>query len=259
MFMKLAFTASETPLAQVAKLELQKKYGTIDCADADCIVALGGDGLVLKTLYGTMFRNKPVYAMRRTESVGFLCNSFDIDNLYERIQAAQKVALHPLRADYLAADGSHTNAVAINEVAIIRESPQSARLRVSVDGVTRLENYSGDGLLVSTPAGSTSYNHSAGGPIIPLEANMLVMTAICGFRPRRWSHALLPQNATIEIEVLEPQKRPVRIEAGLGCGRHIVSAKIWQDPSTSFDLLFDPNQSLNERIVREQFSTYEIG
>ena len=170
-----------------------------------------------------------------------------------RLEAAQKVTLHPLRADVTTTDGQHLKGLAINEVSILRDSPQSSRLRVKVDGIERIARYSGDGLLISTPAGSTAYNHSSGGPIMPLDANTLVMTAICGFRPRRWSYAVLPQNAVIEIEVLETGKRPVRLEAGTQSIHNVAAAKIWLDPTTTSTLLFDPNEHLGERIVREQF------
>ncbi|MDD3288717.1 MAG: NAD kinase [Alphaproteobacteria bacterium] len=252
--MKLAFSASQTPLAQVAKIELQKRYGGVELAAADCVVALGGDGQVLRTLYGTMFHKQSVYAMRRTESVGFLCNLYKVDDLIERIHKAHKVNLHPLRTECIGANGTHTNTVSINEVTLIRESPQCAKLRISVDGVVRIEQFSGDGLLVSTPAGSTAYNHSAGGPIMPLDANMLIMNGICGFRPRRWSYAVLSQDAVTEIDVLEHEKRPVRVEAGLGSTNNIVHSKIWLDRTTEFRLLFDPDQHLHERIMQEQFS-----
>lgn len=253
--MKLAFAASQTPLAQAAKQELEKRYGpSVELADADCIVALGGDGQVLRTLYGTMFHKQPVYAMRRTESVGFLCNRYRVEDLPDRIKRSQHVALHPLRTECITANGTRTNTVSINEVTLIRESPQCARLRVSVNNIVRLEQFSGDGLLLSTPAGSTAYNHSAGGPIMPLDANMLIMNGICGFRPRRWSYAVLSQDAVTEIEVLEHEKRPVRVEAGLGCTSNIVYAKIWLDKHAEFTILFDPDMHLHERIMQEQFS-----
>lgn len=252
--MKLAFAASQTPLAQAAKQELQKMYGNADLASADCVVALGGDGQVLRTLYGTMFHKQPVYAMRRTESVGFMCNRYRVEDLPERIKKSQQIPLHPLRTECVTSNGTHTNTVSINEVTLVRETPQCAKLRVSIDGIVRLEQFSGDGLLLSTPAGSTAYNHSAGGPIMPLDANLLIMSGICGFRPKRWSYAVLSQTAVTEIEVLEHEKRPVRVEAGLGCTSNIVYSKIWLDKTSAFTLLFDPDMHLHERIMQEQFS-----
>jgi len=251
--MKIAFTAAPNAAAQEALTALTKKYGQNEPDKADHIVALGGDGQVLKTLYEVMDENKPVYAMRRTESVGFLCNDYNAAALPERLAKAHKVILHPLHLEAVAQNGKKESARAINEVTVIRETPQSARLRINVDGVTRIPNFSGDGMLVATPAGSTAYNHSCGGPIMPLDANTLVMTAISGFRPRRWSYAVLPQDAVIEIEALDTKKRPVRIEAGARVIRDAVKAKIRLDRKKTLTLLFDPDQHLGERIIREQF------
>jgi NAD+ kinase len=251
--MKIAFTAAHNDFAQQAFAEFTRQYGQHDIASADVIVALGGDGHVLRTLYDVMDKGKPLFAMRRTVSVGFLCNDFKIADLRERLEAAQPVTLHPLHLEAQTADGRTREALAINEVSVIRETPQSARLSISVDGVERIAQYSGDGVLVSTPAGSTAYSHSCGGPIMPLDANTLVMTAISGYRPRRWSYAVLPQASQIEIKALETQKRPVRIEAGTSVIHHAISAKIRLDRDKSLTLLFDPDQHLGERIIREQF------
>jgi len=251
--MKIAFTAASNPLAQKACAVLVKKYGNSRIGAADYIVALGGDGQVLKALYDVMPQDKPIFAMRRTESIGFLCNEFRIDGLEKRLTRAQKVVLHPLLLEARAEGGRKKTALAINEVTIIRETGQSARLKISVDGITRISSFSGDGILVATPAGSTAYNHSCGGPIMPLDANTLVITAISGFRPRRWSHAVLPQDCVIEIEALETKKRPVRIEAGAQVIRGATYAKIKFDRKKKLTLLFDPEEHLGERIVREQF------
>ena len=251
--MKIAFVASSSPEAQLALQELQSRYTAFDVTEADIVVALGGDGLVLKTLYTLIPQNKPVFALRRTQSVGFMCNEYNPDDLPNRLAKAQHVALHPLRANVTTTNGESMTGLAINEISMLRDSPQSARLRVKVDGIERIARYSGDGLLIATPAGSTAYNHSSGGPIMPLDANTLVMTAICGFRPRRWSYAVLPQNVTVEIDVLETEKRPVRLEAGTQTTHHVAAAKIWLDRDTTSTLLFDPNEHLGERIVREQF------
>lgn len=253
--MNIHFTAAHNKIAQESFVSLTTQYGQAPLKSADVIVVLGGDGHLLKTLYDAMSKKIPVFAMRRTESVGFLCNDFHADSLLERIQKAQKVDLHPLFIEALLTDDKKQTALAINEVSIIRETTQSAKLRIIVDGIERIECYSGDGVLVSTPAGSTAYNHSCGGPIMPLDANTLVMTAISGFRPRRWSHAVLPQDSTIDIEVLEITKRPVRIEAGDTIIRNAVSMKIWLDRNKAVPLLFDPEQHLGERIIREQFMT----
>lgn len=251
--MKIAFVASSTPLAQAALQELERRYGHCALEEAEYVVALGGDGLVLRALYSLLSHAVPVMALRRTESVGFMCNDYNPDRLPERLSNAQRVELHPLRMECQTRDGEKVSALAINEVTLLRDSPQSAKLRVLVDGRERIACYSGDGLLVSTPAGSTAYNHSAGGPIMPLDANTLVMTAVCGFRPRRWSYAILPQSAVTDVEVLEIDKRPVRIEAGQGTTHNVTRARIAHDRTTSFTLLFDPDQHLGERIVQEQF------
>jgi NAD+ kinase len=251
--MKIAYAASQTPLAQAALLSLTAAYPAYSVAEADYVVAIGGDGLVLKTLYGMPSPAKPVYAMRRTEAIGFLCNDYQVEDLPQRLSAAQRVTLYPLAVTCRDQLGATHQAHAINEVAILREASQSAKLKVKVDGIERLALYSGDGLLVATPTGSTAYNHSAGGPIMPLDANTLVMTAICGFRPRRWSYALLRQSAVVDIEVLETAKRPVRIEAGQTSISQVQSATIWLDSATSYALLFDPDQHLGERIMQEQF------
>jgi NAD+ kinase len=252
--MHMHFTASHSALAQKAFAELTKRYGQSPADKAEIIVALGGDGHVLRTLYESMDKaGKPVFAIRRTDSVGFLCNDYHDDDLAARITKAQSVTLHPLRLDAVTSDGTSWSASAINEVAVLRETPQAVRLKITVDGIERIAQYSGDGLLVSTPAGSTAYNHSCGGPIMPLDANTLVMTAISGYRPRGWSYAVLPQDAMVEIEVLETKKRPVRIESGLSVIRDAAKVKIWLDRGKNITLLFDPEQHLGERIIREQF------
>ncbi|MGE4351024.1 MAG: NAD kinase [Bdellovibrionales bacterium] len=251
--MKIAFAASPTPLAQESLRYLENRYSHVPMAEADIVVVLGGDGHVLKTLHNLLDKGKAVYALRRTSSVGFLCNEFNPDDLLNRIEHAQKVALHPLRTECTTTTGEVYSAVAVNEVTLLRESAQSAKLRVCVDGIERINRFSGDGLLVSTPAGSTAYNHSAGGPIMPLDSNTLIMTAISGFRPRGWHYAVLPQSSVITIEVLETEKRPIRVEAGITDIRNVASARIWLDCTTAFTLLFDPEQHLGERIIREQF------
>ena len=251
--MKIAFVASPSTLARESLQELGERYGNVPVPEADYVVALGGDGLLLRTFYSVVDSGKPVFGLRRTTSVGFLCNDYNPNNLPERLEKAQRAILHPLRVECTTAEGTATTALALNEVTILRDSPQSARLRVLVDGIERIARYSGDGLLVSTPAGSTAYNHSAGGPILPLDSNTLVMTAICGFRPRRWSYAVLSQNAMIQIKVLESSKRPVRIEAGEQSTHHVLDARIWLDATVNCTLLFDPEQHLGERIVQEQF------
>ena len=252
--MKIFFTVSHTLLAQKAFVELTQRYGQSTEEDADFFVALGGDGQVLRTIYESVKFSKPVFAIHRTESVGFLCNTFhEKEDLEQRLERAHGVKLNPLRIEGETVDGSSYSALAFNEVAIVRETPQAVRLRVTIDGIERLSKFSGDGILVATPAGSTAYNHSCGGPIMPLNANTLVMTAICGFRPRAWSYAVLPDDAVVDIDVLETEKRPAKIEAGNSVLINAAKAKIWQDRTQNITLLFDPDQHLGERIIREQF------
>lgn len=255
--MKIAFAAASTSQARKTVAEIEQRYGNCPLAEADYVVTVGGDGVVLRTLHSLAEieggDKTPIFAMRKSGSVGFLCNEFSIDNLQERLEAAQQIILHPLAVSWSGESGKVTEAIAFNEVAILRESPQSVKLNITVDGVVRLDNYSGDGLLVATPAGSTAYNHSAGGPILPLDANTLVMTAICGFRPRRWLYAIMSQDSVTTVEVLEPMKRPVRIEAGAVTAHAVIKATIRLDRLRKFRLSFDPEQHLSERIMREQF------
>jgi len=252
--MKIFFSASHSPLAQKTFADMTRRYGQSSANDADFLVAIGGDGQTLNMLYESLKLGKPVFAIRRTETIGFLCNEFNDNNdLTELLARAQKVTLNPLRIEAKAKDGSSFSAIAINEVTILRETPQAVRLSISVDGIERLSKYSGDGVLVSTPTGSTAYNRSCKGPIMPLNANTLVMTGINGFLPRGWSYAVLPQDAVTEIEVLEMSKRPAKIEAGNSVLHGAASAKIWLDRTQNIALLFDPDQHLGERIIREQF------
>jgi len=251
--MKIHFTHSPSPLAQAAFTELSQRYGQASLEDADIVVALGGDGHVLHTLYALMESGKPVFAIRRTESIGFLCNAYTTDDLPQRLAKAQNVALHPLRIEAETADHKKISGWAINEVSVLRETQQAVKLRISIDGIERIAEFCGDGILLSTPAGSTAYNHSCGGPIMPLNANTLIMTAISGYRPRGWSYAVLPQDSVAEIEVLETHKRPVRLEAGASVIKNAVKAKLWLDCKKNINLRFDPDQHLSERIIREQF------
>jgi NAD+ kinase len=251
--MKIFFTASHSPLAQKAFADFTARYGQATAQDADVIVALGGDGHVLRTLYEAMETGKPVFSIRRTESVGFLCNDYNEGDLQQRLAKAHSIMLHPLRLEAVTVDGNKHVGSAINEVSVLRETSQAVKLRILIDGVERIASFSGDGILVASPAGSTAYNHSCGGPIIPLDANILVITAISGYRPRGWSYAVLPQTTLIEIEVLETAKRPVRIEAGAMVIPNVTKTKIWLDRTKNITLLFDPDQHLGERIIREQF------
>ncbi len=203
----IAFIASDAPEAEKAAADLRTRYGEVPRDQADIIVALGGDGLMLTALHEHMSKGKPVYGMNRG-SVGFLMNDYRPDGLPERLAAAKTETIHPLLATVTGADGSTHVARAINEVSLLRQSYQAAKLKIDIDGKTRLEELICDGLLVATPAGSTAYNLSAHGPIIPINAPLLALTPISAFRPRRWRGALLPDHAKVAIEVLEAEKRP---------------------------------------------------
>ncbi len=252
--MKIFFTVSHTPLAQKAFAELTGRYGQSLPEEADFFVALGGDGQVLRTINDSLSYGKPVFAIHRTESVGFMCNAYhENDDLEKRLSHAIGIKLNPLRIEGETVEGSTFSALGFNEISILRETTQAVRLRILIDGVQRLSRFSGDGILVATPAGSTAYNHSCGGPIMPINANTLVMTAISGFRPRGWSYAVLPEDAIVDVEVLETEKRPAKIEAGTSVLHNAAKGKIWQDRTQSVTLLFDPEQHLGERIIREQF------
>ncbi|MFG1429274.1 NAD kinase [Roseixanthobacter glucoisosaccharinicivorans] len=249
---KIAFVASETTEAQAARTRLIHRYGDVAEADADVIVALGGDGLMLQTMHAFRDRGVPIYGMHRG-SVGFLMNTYREDALRERLAAAQHVVIHPLIMEAVDRAGIRYQAPAINEVALLRQTYQAAKLRVSIDGKVRLEELICDGMIVATPAGSTAYNLSAHGPILPLSTALLAITPISPFRPRRWRGALVPDKARIDISVLEPEKRPVSAVADHYEVRDIVSVSARLDPTSSMDMLFDPDHSLDERILREQF------
>ena len=220
--------------------------------EADTIVALGGDGLMLQTLHRFMISGKPIYGMHRG-TVGFLMNEFQDDDLPNRLAAAQTTLIHPLLMRAQDAKGRRHEAYAINEVSLFRQAYQAARLRILIDGKERLAELVADGVMVATPAGSTAYNLSAQGPIIPINAPLLALTAISPFRPRRWHGALLPDKARVAIEVLEAEKRPVAAVADHDEVRDVRSVEIIMDHTISIPMLFDPGHSLDERILREQF------
>ncbi len=251
-FEHIAFVASQTPEAREAYETLEKRYGNIDPMKADVIVALGGDGLMLQTLHKFMKSGKPIYGMHRG-TIGFLMNDFAVDRLVERLSAAQITIVHPLLMRALDVHGRMHEARAINEVSLFRQSAQTAHLRILIDGQERLDELVADGVLVATPAGSTAYNLSVQGPIIPINAPLLALTAISSFRPRRWRGALLPDKARITIVVKDPDKRPVAATADHDEVRSVRSVDVSMDRDISLNLLFDPGHSLDERILREQF------
>jgi NAD+ kinase len=251
-FQHIAFVASDVPAAQQARRRLVGRYGDARPETADVIVALGGDGLMLATLQRFMNSGKPIYGMHRG-TVGFLMNEFSEKGLVERLDAAQVSVIHPLEMRARDAAGRVHRHRAINEVSLFRQTYQAARLRVLVDGKERLPALVADGILLSTPAGSTAYNLSVQGPIIPIDAPLLALTPISPFRPRRWRGALLPDRAKVTIEVLEADKRPVAAVADHDEVRSVRAVEISMDHGIAMHMLFDPGHSLDERILSEQF------
>jgi NAD+ kinase len=249
---KLAVVAAETEAAQQALEELCGLYPCVPPERADIIVPLGGDGFMLETLHRFLSLRVPIYGMHRG-SVGFLMNAYRPDGLCARLAAAQPVVLHPLEMRAQDEHGVDHCALAFNEVSLLRETRQAAKLRVSVDGVVRLEELMADGILVATPVGSTAYNLSAHGPIIPLGAAILALTPISAFRPRRWRGALLPHEARVRIEALETDKRPVSAVADFTEVRDIVAVEVNENRDISLTLLFDHDSNLEERVLKEQF------
>jgi len=248
----VAFVATDTEAAQSALAELARRYKPSPPETADIIVALGGDGFMLETLHRYLDRHVPIYGMHRG-TVGFLMNEFRPDGLIERLARAQPVTLHPLEMNAHAKNGRCYTALAINEVSLLREARQAAKIRVSVDGIVRLDELMGDGVLVATPVGSTAYNLSAHGPIIPLAGGVLALTPITAFRPRRWRGALLPHGAKVAFEILEADKRPVSASADFTEIRDVVAVETRQNRDIAFTLLFDPEYNLDERVFKEQF------
>jgi NAD+ kinase len=251
-FQHLAFVAADTEVAQAALKRLHGRYPHVPPEEADLIVALGGDGFMLETLHRYLDRQVPIYGMNRG-TVGFLMNAFREHGLMERVNKAQPVVLHPLRMIAKLSNGETCEALAINEVSLLRETRQAAKIRIRIDGKERLDEMICDGVLVSTPAGSTAYNLSAHGPIVPLGAGILALTPISAFRPRRWRGALLPHTATVTFEILEAGKRPVSAVADYTEARDVVEVDVREDRSLDLTLLFDPEHNLEERIITEQF------
>jgi NAD+ kinase len=251
-FKRLAFLSSGTPEADEARQRLVGKYGEVQPEDADCIVALGGDGLMLRTLHRFMGAGKPIYGMNRG-SVGFLMNEYREGSLRKRIAGAKPSIVHPLLLRATNTHGDEFTAHAINEVSLLRQSSQIAKIRILVNGQERMPELVTDGVLVATPAGSTAYNLSANGPILPLDAPLMALTPISAFRPRRWRGALLPDVAKVRLEVLEAEKRPVSVVADHDEFRDALTVDVEMDHATDLVLLHDPGHSLEERILREQF------
>ncbi len=245
--------ASPVGIADEARERLIARHGQSPVDEAEVIVALGGDGLMLSTLHGTEHNGLPVYGMNRG-TVGFLMNTYSEEGLPERLAAAEAAVINPLRMRATLADGGEIEALAINEVSILRAGPQAAKLRILVDGRERMAELVADGALVATPAGSTAYNYSAHGPILPIGAGVLALTPMAAFRPRRWRGALLPGRARVVFEVLEPEKRPVSAAADSAEVRAPVRIEVASVPDIRHRILFDPGHGLEERLIREQFA-----
>jgi NAD+ kinase len=253
---RIAFVAADTPPARKALARLTKRYGQHKPKDAQVIVALGGDGFMLDTLHSTMALNKPVFGMHRG-TVGFLMNRYDDKGLRERLARAHEVALYPLRMQAVTTGGKKKTALAINEVSMLRQTRQAAKIRISVDGRERLSELICDGALVCTAAGSTAYNLSVHGPVLPLDSNILALTPISAFRPRRWRGAILPHTATVRFEILESAKRSVSAVADSEEVRDVTEVTVREARDVTIRLLFDPELNLGERILLEQFSPHD--
>ncbi len=249
---KIAFVASDVPVAQTARAALIQRFGNVAVSEADVIVALGGDGFMLQTLHDTQDLSAPVYGMNRG-TVGFLMNEYSESDLIERLDAAEEAVLNPLAMKAMTLDGKVHEALAINEVSLLRAGPQAAKLKITIDGRLRLAELVCDGALVATPAGSTAYNYSAHGPILPIGSDVLALTAVAAFRPRRWRGALLPKSAKVRFDVLDAAKRPVMADADSLWVENVLWVEIRSEPSIEHRLLFDPGHGLEERLIREQF------
>ncbi|MCP4924087.1 MAG: NAD kinase [bacterium] len=250
--MKISILVSAAKEAREAADLLMTHHKSVPPAEADILIVLGGDGTMLEMLHRYIDEKKPVYGMN-CGTVGFLMNSFRPEKLIERLKNAQTARLRPLRMYAKNRQGESHEALAINEVSILRQSAQAAKIRVSVDGRERLKELICDGILVSTPAGSTAYNFSAHGPILPIDANLLALTPISAFRPRRWRGALLPHKSSISFDFHESEKRPVSAVADFYEVRDVVSVEVREDPDKEINILFDPEHALEERIISEQF------
>ncbi|MDE2227909.1 MAG: NAD kinase [Alphaproteobacteria bacterium] len=250
----IGFVASDAPEAQKALAELKSRYGGTPPEQAETIVVLGGDGFMLETLHRYLDRKVSFYGMHRG-SVGFLMNNYGPDGLNERIARAEPVVVNPLEMTARDVRGQTHSALAINEVSLSRQGRQVAKIKISVDGQVRLPELMADGVLVATPVGSTAYNLSAHGPIIPLGSDLLALTPVSAFRPRRWRGALLPQTARVRFETLEAERRPVTAVADYTEVRDVLSVEVRQTRDVSFTLLFDPEHSFAERVMKEQFAT----
>ena len=249
---RIHFVASQVKPAGDALALMQKKYGQHDVEEAEIVVALGGDGFMLRTLHRMIDTDIPVFGMK-IGNIGFLMNRFSEDDLMKRLAAARTVNLNPLRMEVETESGTTTSALAINEISLLRQTNQAAHIRILVNGTVKVESLICDGILLSTAAGSTAYNFSVRGPILPLGTDALALTPISPFRPRRWNGAILPNTARVSFEVLDNYKRTVSATADAYEVRDVVRVDAYEDKETVLKLLFDPDHSLEERILNEQF------
>ena len=252
-FDNICFRASPSPAAQAGLRAMVARYDDCSVAEASVIVALGGDGFMLQTLHATQDTDVPVYGMHRG-TVGFLMNDYSEDRLKSRLAVAEETVINPLRMRATRVDGSLDEALAINEVSLLRAGPQAAKLRIEVDGRERMAELVCDGALLATPAGSTAYNYSAHGPILPIGSDVLALTAMSAFRPRRWGGALLPNTAHVAFDVMDHERRPVSAVADSAESRLVKRVEITIEPGIRHRLLFDPGHGLEERLIREQFA-----
>ncbi len=248
----IAFIAAHTAEAQTALAEMTARYGQADPVKADVVVVLGGDGTMLEILHRTIDRPAQLFGMN-CGTVGFLMNRFELDNLPQRLARARKTILHPLQMRAIGRNGQEHRALAINEVYLSRETAQAARISINIDGVERMAELVCDGIMVATPAGSTAYNLSAHGPILPIGADVLALTPISAFRPRRWRGAILPHRAVVRFVIRDADKRPVSATADFNEIRDVAEVTVNEDRSIRLTLLFDPEHHLEERILQEQF------
>ncbi len=249
----IAFSASETEIAQAAREALVARYGDVPPEEASVIVALGGDGFMLEILNATMALDVPVYGMN-CGTIGFLMNEYSEDGLVERLEAAEEEVINPLAMRAGTVAGEVHEGLAINEVSLLRQGPQAAKLRISVDGKIRLPELVCDGVMVATPAGSTAYNYSAHGPILPVGSQVLALTAVAAFRPRRWRGAIVPQSSVVRFDVLTSAKRPVMADGDGRSVRDVAWVEVRSEREVRHRLLFDPGHGLEERLIREQFA-----
>lgn len=252
--MKLGLLVSDTPQARLAEAELLQRVAFSPRASAEIVVVLGGDGFMLSVLHRVLHSTnpRPVYGMNRG-TVGFLMNHYDAEGLVERVARARQFILSPLRMEAITIEGETVVSPAINEVSLLRETRQAAKIEISIDNKVRLPELACDGVLLSTPAGSTAYNLSAGGPILPLDCDLLALTALSPFRPRRWRGALVNNHSEVEFRILEPERRPVSAVADQLEVRNVERVRIRSDLTQQLELLFDPDYALDDRIMMEQF------